>query len=58
MNQMAAYSDTTGSWIDIRYEPCPWCAVWIGPHRHRLGIIVEAGTGYEAAHDETVRRYQ
>lgn len=34
-------------WEVVRAEPCPHCAVWIGPHRHLLrddgsvGVIVE-----------------
>lgn len=33
--------------VEVLIEPCPYCAVWIGPHRHwlredgSLGLIVE-----------------
>ena len=22
------------TWVTISREPCPYCEVWIGPHRH------------------------
>ena len=35
-------------WVEVREQPCEWCAVWIGPHRHllnedgTLGVVVTA----------------
>jgi hypothetical protein len=35
------------SWLVVLSEPCDYCAIWIGPHRHMLrsdgalGIILE-----------------
>ena len=33
-------------WVTVLDAPCPWCALWIGPHEHwvredgTLGVIV------------------
>jgi hypothetical protein len=34
-------------WVEVHDEPCPWCAMWVGAHRHSvmpdgtLGIVME-----------------
>jgi hypothetical protein len=34
-------------WIEVHDEPCPWCEVWTGAHRHSvmpdgtLGIVMD-----------------